>query len=126
MRSTLETLRDNTNFFGAYLGDDGFGAERAIYGIIDATGYNAEVDTSLLKNALNRDLLLAGEGLELSLEDLLTFDPFYLLEKLKLSRARIFIVWKSESSFPPQSCSGPFGYDYLCTARGDNKRVEKQ
>ncbi|HPM93949.1 MAG TPA: hypothetical protein PLM80_00175, partial [Mesotoga sp.] len=99
MRSTLETLRDSTNFFGAYLGDEGFGAERALYGIIDATGYNAEVDTSLLKDALNRDLLLAGEGLELSLEDLLTFDPFYLLEKLKLSRARIFIVWKSESSF---------------------------
>ena len=99
LRSTMETLRDKTNFFGAYLGDSGFGAERALYGIIDATGYNAQVDTSLLKEALNDDILFAGEGIELSLDDFLTFDPFYLLEKLKLTRTRVFIVWRTENSF---------------------------
>ncbi|MDD3460485.1 MAG: hypothetical protein PHW28_04260, partial [Mesotoga sp.] len=99
LRSTMEVLRDSTNFFGAYLGDDGFGAERAFYGIIDAAGYNAEVDTSFLKNALNNDILLVGEGIDLSLDDLLMFDPFYLLEKLKLTRNRVFIAWRTSNSF---------------------------
>lgn len=95
--ATLDTLKNTTNFFGAYLGDDGFGAERALYGIIDAAGYNAEVDTSILKNAINNDILLAGEELRLKLEDLLTFDPFFVLEKLKSSNTKIFIVWKTEN-----------------------------
>jgi len=99
LRSTMEALRDNTNFFGAYLGDNGYGAERAFYGIIDAAGYNAEVDTSFLKSALNNDILLAGEGIDLSLDDLLMFDPFYLLEKLKLTENRVFMAWRTDSSF---------------------------
>lgn len=97
--TTLEALKERTNFFGAYLGDEGFGAERAMYGIIDAAGYNAEVDTKLLKDALKEDILLAGEGFELALEDLLTFDPFYLLEKLKLSKTKIYVVWQTEHAF---------------------------
>ncbi len=99
LRSTMEVLRDSTNFFGAYLGDNGFGAERAFYGIIDAAGYNAEVDTSFLKDALNNDILLVGEGIDLSLDDLLMFDPFYLLEKLKLTKNRVFMAWRTTSSF---------------------------
>lgn len=95
--TTLDTLKNTTNFFGAYLGDNGFGAERALYGIIDAAGYNAEIDTSILKKAINNDILLAGEELRLKLEDLLTFDPFFVLEKLKSSNTKIFIAWKTEN-----------------------------
>jgi len=96
--SALQSLKQNTNFFGAYLGDSGFGAERSFYGIIDAAGYSAGVEMTLLKRSINREILLAGDEIDLKIGDLLTLDPFYFLERMKITGRKIYIVWSTQDS----------------------------
>ena len=96
--SALQNLKQNTSFFSTYLGDSGFGAERSFYGIIDAAGYSAGVEMTLLKRSINQEILLAGDEIDLRIQDLLTLDPFYFLERMKISGRKIFIVWCTQDS----------------------------
>ncbi|MFW6122593.1 MAG: hypothetical protein ACOC80_17065, partial [Petrotogales bacterium] len=59
----------------------------------DSTGQESE---EFVNDALKNDFLVAGEKFILGVNDLISFDPIYLLESLKSSNSNIFLVWKSE------------------------------
>ena len=91
----LNHLKDNSPFFNGYFSKEGFNAENVIYSYIDAAGYNNEVDTSILKDALNNEILIAGDELDLNIQDFLVFDPLYYIELFKTSSGKLFLIWET-------------------------------
>lgn len=95
-RGILDILKENTNFFYTYLADEGAGIESlmasTIEGILDS-GVSGE---KVFNQALSGEVLIAGESFSLNLEDLLTFDPFYLISTLKSDEMIFYIVWKCD------------------------------
>jgi hypothetical protein len=94
----LDYLKSNSPFFNVYFSKEGFDAENIIFSYIDAAGYNYEVDTSILKKSLNNEILIAGDNLDLNIQDFLVFDPIYYIELFKSSSGKVFLIWETENS----------------------------
>ncbi|TYB92376.1 MAG: hypothetical protein FXF54_07370 [Kosmotoga sp.] len=100
LRSTfdyLNALKEKTNMFSAYLATREVDLESMLKNsfeslVRDSTGQESE---EFVNDALKNDFLIAGEKFVLSVNDLISFDPVYLLESLKSSDSNIFLVWKS-------------------------------
>ncbi|MBO8166454.1 MAG: hypothetical protein H0Z25_04465 [Kosmotoga sp.] len=94
----FDYLKKNTNLFYVYLEKDGLGLEDYFISLLSAAGYSSgnTLDERKIKKAINGEFLLAGKEFDLELEDIITFDPIYILEKFKSETKDIFLVWKSE------------------------------
>ncbi|OAA30878.1 hypothetical protein AT15_09345 [Kosmotoga arenicorallina S304] len=94
----FDYLKKNTNLFYVYLEKEGLGLEEYFYSLLSAAGYSSGnvFDERKIKNAINGELLLAGKEFAIELEDIITFDPIYILEKFKTNKKDIFLVWKSK------------------------------
>ncbi|MEA2066451.1 MAG: hypothetical protein U9O65_05075 [Thermotogota bacterium] len=101
LRSTydyLNALKEKTNMFNAYLATREVDLESMLKNsfealVRDSTGQESE---EFVNDALKNDFLIAGEKFVLGVNDLISFDPVYLLESLKSSNSNIFLVWKSK------------------------------
>ncbi|MFO7882180.1 MAG: hypothetical protein R6U52_06560 [Kosmotogaceae bacterium] len=101
LRSTyeyLKALKEKTNLFNAYLATREVDLESMLKNsfealVRDSTGQESE---EFVNDALKNDFLIAGEKFVLGVNDLISFDPVYLLESLKSSSSNIFLVWKSK------------------------------
>ncbi|AKI97876.1 hypothetical protein [Kosmotoga pacifica] len=94
----FEYLKKNTNLFYVYLEKDGLGLEDYFLSLLSAAGYStgSTPDERKIKKAINGEILLAGKEFDLELENIITFDPIFVLEKFKTGTKDIFLVWKSE------------------------------
>jgi len=83
LKGGLDRLSKVSELYSYVVSDSGLAMGRVVQNFAETVAYEQGVDPSVIENALTKPFLLTGKGANLSLDALISVDPYYFVDLLK-------------------------------------------